>query len=136
MTQKERDGLFRVCVDQGSGGWVYSRRMKEPFYFVDLGDLMMKLEQILESQDYPKAAQIIRTFQVDERHPEHTGMPEGGMSWAAVQAAGGVRATFDLLILSRHSATWQGYIQWSDGTRTDFENDLGFLSAVADGLGL
>ncbi len=136
MTQKEREGMFRICVDQGSSGRVYSCRIMEPFAFADLGDLLLKLERILEAQDYPQAAQIIRTFQEGEKRPEYPGLPASGMSWERVQEAQGVRMTFDLLILSRFSATWQGYVQWSDGSRTDFKNDLSFLSAVAEKLGL
>lgn len=136
MTQKERSSLFRICVDQGSGGRVYSCRMKEPVSFSDLGDLLLKLERILEAQDYPRAAQRIRTFREDEKRSAHTGIPAGGMSWETVQEARGVRMTFELLILSRLSATWQGYIQWNDGGRTDFKNDLSFLSAVAEKLEL
>lgn len=136
MTQTERDGLFRICVDQASGGQVYSRRLEEPFSFADLGDLMVKLERILERQDYPQSAQVIRTFRAGERRPEHPGLPDGGMTWETVRQARGARMTFDLLILSRRRATWQGYIQWSDGTRTHFENDLSFLAAAAEKTGL
>lgn len=136
MTQKEQNGLFRICVDQGSGGRVYSCRLEDPFFFADLGDLMLKLERVLEAQDYPQAAQMIRTFREDEKRPAHHGIPAGGMSWETVQEAWGARLTFELVILSRLSATWQGYVQWSDDSRTDFKNDLSFLSAAAEKLGL
>lgn len=135
MTAKERDGLFRVCVDGGPGGRVFSRRVREPFSFADLGDLLLKIERLLEVQDYPQAFQAIRTFRPDREKAERTTqLPPDGMPLEAVEGARGERLTFDLQITTRRNATWQGFVHWGDGTKTAFENDLGFLSIVARAL--
>ena len=135
MMGKERDGLLRVCVD-GAGGRVFSRRVKEPFAFSDLGDLLLKVERLLETQDYPQASQVMRTFRPGKGRPERTPwLPDDGMPWEAVMAAKGAKLTFDLQITSRRNTTWQGLVHWADGGRTPFDNDLAFLRIVAQALG-
>ena len=136
MTNKERDGLFRVCVDgkRGDEGTVYTRRTREPFAFADLGDLMLKVERVLEQQDYPQASQEMRSFRPGARTARRGDLPVDGLSQEAVEGARGEKATFDLQITSRRNATWQGILRWSDGTTSRFENDLAFLSLVTERL--
>ena len=137
MTNKERDGLFRVCIHgtAGNNGVVYTRRLKEPFAFADLGDLLLKVERVLEVQDYPQAIQELRTFLPKDRPERSSGeLPADGMPREEVERAAGEKLTFDLQIISRRNATWQGMLYWSVGTKEQFGNDLGFLALVAGRL--
>ena len=120
MKLNHQNGLIRVCVDDIAGnrvsGRVYSQRLTSPMAFLDLGGLLLQLEELLEAQNFPQAFQRIRTFSPDELPERSDGaLPEGAMSPEEVSAASGKRATFILHVLTRQNATWQGILAWKEG---------------------
>ena len=52
---------LRVCVDHAGGGYlsglVYSQRVTEPIPFTDIGNLLLRLDEVLEAQNFPQAFQ-------------------------------------------------------------------------------
>ena len=70
MKLNHQNGLIRVCVDDIAGnrvsGRVYSQRLTSPMAFLDLGGLLLQLEELLETQNFPQAFQRIRTFSPDK----------------------------------------------------------------------
>ena len=82
MKLNHQNGLIRVCVDDIAGnrvsGRVYSQRLTSPMAFLDLGGLLLQLEELLETQNFPQAFQRIRTFSPDKLPERSDGvLPEG-----------------------------------------------------------
>ena len=50
---------FRICIDKiediNASGKVYSQRLLKPFSFYDIKDLIMKIEFVLDKQNFPRA---------------------------------------------------------------------------------
>lgn len=107
-----KNGLFRICVDQKEdgrlSGRIVSQRLTAPMAFADLGDLLLKVEGVLDAQNFPQASQRIRTFVQDASEYPASVLPGGAMSEAEVEASRGALTTFQLAILTRRNATWQG----------------------------
>lgn len=121
--------FLRVCVDQADGsrisGTVYSQRLTRPMAFSDMGSLILRLDEVLEKQNFPQAFQRSRTFREHESHVPAAGDPDEGIPLAEVESAQGALATFTLCILSRRNASWQGWVDWMDGSpRQQFASAL------------
>ena len=98
--------FLRVCVDQSDGsrisGRVYSQRLTHPMAFSDIGSLVLRLDEVLEKQNFPQAFQRSRTFRERE-----------------------ILSTFTLYVISRRNASWQGWVDWMDGSpRQQFASAL------------
>ncbi len=137
---------LRICineVDRGRlGGQVYSQRLKEPMAFGDIAGLLLQVEDLLDQQDFPRAFQRKRIFHPKkqpkqeasgDRHnpgelPEEEGQPY--MTAEQVQAAAGKMATFVLYIVTRQNTTWQGKVDWLDGTEDQFSSALELIYMV------
>lgn len=130
-----QNGIFRICVDHVDedrvSGRVFSRRLTAPILFSDLGGLLLQLENLLESQNFPQSFQRIRSFRQQEPEFHDAVLPENALSEQAVRAAKGERATCVLSVVSRQNATWQGTIDWLDGAQPkSFSSDLEFLKLL------
>ena len=114
-----KNGLFRICVDQKEdgrlSGRIVSQRLTAPMAFADLGDLLLKVEGVLDAQNFPQASQRIRTFVQDASEYPASVLPGGAMCEAEVEASRGALTTFQLAILTRRNATWQGAVDWMEG---------------------
>lgn len=136
---------LRVCVDQMEGGRisgrVVSRRLTRPIRFDDVGSLLLQIEAVLDVQKFPQAFQRTRTFQPRQAPGEEApaaaqtapaapslaeGMPE-----AEVEAAHGAVSTFLLFVFTRQNTTWQGVLDWLDGSpRVRYSSVLELLKLV------
>lgn len=130
-----RNAVLRVCVDRVenacASGAVYSQRLTAPMAFSNMGGLILQLERLLEEQNFPQAFQRLRSFTEPEPVRPVPLLPEGAMDAEAVSAARGRKASFDLSILSRRNATWQGRVDWLDGSPAQsFASDLELLDLV------
>ena len=130
-----KNGLFRICVDQMEdgrlSGRIVSQRLTAPMAFADLGDLLLKVEGVLDAQNFPQASQRIRTFVQDASEYPASVLPGGAMSEAEVEASRGALTTFQLAILTRRNATWQGAVDWMEGqSPMSFSSALALLSLV------
>lgn len=115
------NAALRVCIDKvqddGISGRVFSRRLTAPLPFSDIGSMLLKLEAVLDRQNFPQAFQRTRTFTAGK----HTSVPaaaslDEGMSAEEVAAATGALATFVIYVITRRSTTWQGRVDWLDGS--------------------
>ena len=99
-----------VCVDSYQNGNLQGR-LYPPFSdegpsFKSLSQFIAKMEQILDSIDFPKAYTITRTFSPPPEKPpasHNTTYKDGAL------------ASFALRILFRQNASWQGSITWMEG---------------------
>ena len=124
---------LRICVDQAEDGrvcgTVYSQRLCSPMPFSDLGHLLVQVDAVLDAQNFPQAFQRIRSFQ---DHVEHA-FPACAAADPdeAVSSARGKTATFVVYVSTRQSATWQGMVDWLDGSALSaFSSALEFIKLV------
>lgn len=134
-----RDAALRVCVDAAEGGrlsgQVYAARLAAPLHFSDAGSLVLRIEEVLDSRNFPQAFRRTRTFSAKPAPHAEAMEPERGFSPAEVAVAQGGFATFTVNVTSRHSSTWQGSVDWLDGTPPHpFSSDLEFLRLLDERL--
>ncbi|MCL2120722.1 MAG: hypothetical protein FWH28_00550 [Clostridiales bacterium] len=148
--------FLRVTIDEHEegeiAGYVYSRRLKEPIYFHDAANLLLQIEDLLDRQDFPRAFQKKRSFRKTD-HKAISSAPEkeeeayeeeaevesktGNMTEEEVNQARGKIATFALNVITRQNTSWQGFLDWLDGSpRKAFNSDLELLSMVRERLNL
>ena len=124
---------LKICVDRATGegisGRVFSQRLTRPMPFTDIGSLLLQLEAVLDAQNFPQAFQRTRTFNPGKRsHVPAADALEDGMSPAEVEGAQGQAGTFMLYIITRRNTTWQGFIDWLDGSpRVEYHSVLELL---------
>ena len=134
--------FLRVAVDEYEegriAGSVYSQRLTEPFFFRNMSDLLLKIEDLLDDQDFPRAFQRKRKFdKAADPTPQTSGaQPREGetgyLSAEAVNQAQGKFCAFDLHIMTRQNTSWQGFVDWLDGTeKTAFNSVLELLRLLA-----
>ena len=126
------DAAIRVCVDQVEDGhirgFLTSRRLTAPIPFEDLGNLVLQVEEILNRQHFPQAFERTRSF--TPRGPGKLPVAsdlESGLSKEEVESARGAVTTFLLYIITRRNTTWQGFVDWLDGSRDDYSSALDLL---------
>ncbi|MBM6939584.1 hypothetical protein H7U37_13815 [Pseudoflavonifractor phocaeensis] len=131
------DAVLRICVDEcrvGSiQGRVFSRRLTAPLTFSDVGDLLLQLEEIFDRQNFPQAFERKRTFG-DGWEPMDLPLAPSlaeGMAPEAVAEAAGQVTTFELYVITRRNTTWQGFVDWLDGSpRSDYQSVLALLKLI------
>ena len=112
--QYYQTGMFVIHVDLCENG-ILSGRIHYPFdgetdNFSGLMNLILKIEQKLDEENSPQAFHTIRTF-----HPhQHL--------WIGTETTqssySGKIATFNLNILFRRNASWQGSLTWVEKSQT------------------
>lgn len=110
---------LRVCVNEAEpgrvSGLVYSQRLTAPIAFSDLGTLLLRVDEVLDAQNFPQAFQKGRSFSDKESRVPAAESPERGLAAGEVDAQRGIMSTFILQILSRRNSSWQGRVDWMDG---------------------
>ena len=107
-------------------GRVTGATLEEPFYFADLGQLVLALDTIYDRRNYPQAYQRARSF--TPKPPVVPAVPPVELPANA--------ETLVLSVLSRRSSTWQGFVTWADGSRASFVSTLALLRLISDHFGL
>jgi hypothetical protein len=115
---------FKVCVDlmdvEQISGRVYSQSLRSPVAFRDIADLLMQLDELFDQRNFPKAFQRARTFSEDKAVPaaeQGKSEPESDyMTADLVESMKGDAATFLISVSTRQNSTWQGWLDWMDGS--------------------
>ncbi|MTQ95621.1 hypothetical protein GMD88_02505 [Pseudoflavonifractor sp. BIOML-A6] len=128
---------LRVCVDHAGGGYlsglVYSQRVTEPIPFTDIGNLLLRLDEVLEAQNFPQAFQRSRNFTGRKDPVPAAADPSEGMSADTVTDAHGLVYTFEVSVTSRRNASWQGMVDWLDGEgRQEFSSALELIKLIEE----
>ena len=118
------NSYLRFCIDavqdQQVSGKVFSQRFFSPVEFSDLSSAALFLDEVFDRQNFPQAFQRTRTFMAGESDLSNVvDEPGQGMTPAAVCAARGRITTFDILVVSRRSSSWQGTLNWLDGGKDE-----------------
>lgn len=131
-----QSAALRVCVDGAEDrrfcGRIVGQRLSMPILFTDINDFIVQVDALLDVQKFPQAFQRIRSF-TDKNLPEVPAVQtkEELSDLDVVDTAFGSNATFSLQIRSRKNASWQGSIDWMDGSvRQQFDSTLEFVRFV------
>lgn len=130
-----QNAVLKICIDTASQdavtGRIFGQRLSEPLQFNGMSRFLLTMEHLMDTQNFPRAFQRIRTFRRQEEAPGEPCLPENAMTQEEVDAAQGAVATALLRVTSRQSATWQGTLDWLDCIATEsFSSDLEFLTLV------
>lgn len=130
---------LRVCVNEAVpgrvSGLVYSQRLTAPIAFSDLGTLLLRVDEVLDAQNFPQAFQKGRSFSAKESRVPAADSPERGLAAVEVDAHRGTISTFVLQILSRRNSSWQGQVDWLDGqTAQEFGSALELIRLIENRL--
>ena len=140
---------MRIAVDENDDGRirgsVYSQRLKEPIPFTDAADMLLRIENVLDEQDFPRAFQKKRTFGAAAKKAAQKGGEavqdsededdDGYMDQETVNRAKGRVSTFDVNVITRQNTSWQGYLDWLDESpKIAYNSVLELLSMIEAGL--
>ena len=99
-----------VCIDLYDGGVpsgrFYNPWMEEGRAFRSMSGFLLEMEQVLDSMDFPKSFTAVRTF---------AEMPPGVSPAGESGFRPGGTATFEVRVLFRQNASWQGSVTWLEG---------------------
>ena len=109
-----------VCVDSFEKG-VPRGRFFNPYMeseqsFESLTQFLQSMETVLDSMDFPRAFQTVRTF---------APLPNNNSPPGEETGRTGKLATFAIRILFRQNASWQGSVTWLEG-----KSEQSFRSAL------
>ena len=103
-----------ICIDSYKNGIpsgrFYNSLCAEGKTFCGIIEFLSKMEDALETMNYPQAYTTVRSFlavDTEQNSPPETGSPTGK------------QATFNLRILFRQNASWQGCITWIEGKKEE-----------------
>ena len=133
-----QEATLRVCVDNLSDGaftgHIEGRRIQSAISFTDFSDFVIQVDSLLDLQQCPQAFQRIRSF-TEKAAPAVPGAQTKAEigSGNELDSLFGACLTFSFLVISRMNATWQGHIDWLDGSdKQRFESTLEFMKLVGD----
>ncbi|MBQ4354641.1 MAG: hypothetical protein IJC71_07075 [Clostridia bacterium] len=96
--------------------------------FHGLTQLVLKINDILDCENFPQSFTALRKFQDPHNRPQSS--PASGYSEK------GAAATFSLRILFRQNASWQGTLAWAEGKQEEcFRSVLELIVLLDNALG-
>lgn len=103
-----------ICVDEYDGQ-VPKGRLYNPYWgvaaFNSLMELLLKMEELLDSMNFPQSFTVPRSFSQPQEDPAHA--PSEG------EIQSGKRGTFAVRVHFRQNASWQGSVSWLEGGREE-----------------
>ena len=132
--------ILCICVDGAEGDTAYRLYhcyAGEPARFTEMGELLLKADDIFDETRYPQASVESRTF---GRKPNESPRPTARernriMSENQVMNQRGDKATFVVHVQYRQNATWQGSVVWAEKNKTQrFRSALELLKLIDSAL--
>jgi len=121
---------FLIYIDSynnGAPSGRYCHAGGESGTFQSMTQMLLKMEQCLDIEDVPQASQKVRTF-----YPYTRILPE---ILCEKDSSRGKKATFNIEILFRHNASWQGTITWiEEGKKQNFRSVLELIQLMNSAL--
>ena len=131
MQERVRGNEYRttiLCVDSYEKsvlqGRFFNPYKKEGIAFTSAIDFLVKMENMLDTMEYPQSFNAIRSFS-SVSMPEETSAGEGTQS--------GKTATFAIKIIFRQNASWQGSVTWLEGHAEESFRSFMELMLLIDG---
>ena len=120
-----------VCVDSYENnvlaGRFYSLYRKEGESFQSLVQFLLKMEQTLDSMNFPQAFTSVRAFAPPpSQKSDASPIPE---------LMKGALATFSVRVIFRQNTSWQGSVTWLEsGTEQSFRSTLELILLIDSAL--
>lgn len=131
MQERPRGNEYRttiVCVDSYTDGVpvgrFYNPCCSEGKTFQSLSQFLVKMEDMLDTMQFPQSFTALRTFMEP--------IDEPGSS-TDQQTQEGKAGTFAVRILFRQNASWQGSVAWLEGKREERFRSVLELVLLMDG---
>lgn len=130
--------MMRVCVDQMIGpqlsGRVYCPCLSETeFRFLDVGHMLLQMEEVFDSRGLPAPYNKTRVFEA----PRTGGLRSDVMERDAItenlrsiEQQRGEVCTFSILVTTRQNASWQGRVEWEPGKTETFQSALQLIRQI------
>ena len=133
MGEKRWQNQYRdtlVCIDSWDSGVctgrLIHRELPGPVGFRGVMQFLLEMERLLDDMQFPEPFAKTRSFT--------QGTPLTGVSAQDTQK--GHVATFNLRVLFRQNASWQGYVEWLEGKKTEsFRSALELMHLVDQAIG-
>lgn len=132
-----------ICVDQigpsGYTGCFYHAYASEGTPFSTSVELLSRMEDFYDILGYPQADVQLRSFFENGQQQDYVKLKEQRAALLANKGAGnpqaqrGKKATFQVFVMYRTNATWQGKLCWVETQQTVcFRSALEFLKLIDD----
>lgn len=128
---------LRICIDQRKendvSGFLCSVALKEILHFSSKVEFVLKVDEAYDRIGQPQPQQILRSFHENDRAPynSYKGNPARFHTSDEIRKNIGSEATYDLLMVSRRHAEWQGILKNADGgIKGEFESVLECLAIL------
>ena len=119
----------RICFDQYENG-LYSGEicgvaLKDEIHFTNMENMILKIDEAFNRIGQPQAAQVLRSFETAPSYMPYTVKPTQYHSNEEIAGRQGKIRTFDLIMVSRRHAEWQGELKNTDNTIVgEFQSSL------------
>jgi len=126
-----------IAYGQGQiWGQLHSRYLETPYTFIDLIQMIHKMEQIFDTNGFPQAFLSPRTFKGGKAVKiRQIAESDDSMSQNEQSAPEGQKSTFEITVRFRQNATWQGQIFWAEkNVRQNFRSVLEMLKLMDEAL--
>jgi len=126
-----------VVYEQGMmQGELHSRYLETPFIFVDLVQMIHKMEEIFDTNGFPQAFLSPRSFKDGKRGTaKREAERNDTMNQDTPSIPEGAKCTFEITVRFRQNATWQGSILWAEkNMRQNFRSVLEMLKLMDEAL--
>ena len=117
-------------------GELYSRYLEEPYVFVDMFNMIQKMEEIFDTNGFPQAFLSPRYFKGGKHGIRKiSGERNDTMSQEIHNDAEAKKCTFEVTVRFRQNATWQGQILWAEkNVKQNFRSVLEMLKLMDEAL--
>ena len=109
-----------ICVDSYEDlcikGLVYHSSLDNGVQFKNLMQLLLMIEEILEDTGFPSPTTEKRRFNSFKSSKEEAEVSVKEIEFMHIK---GKLATFQVKIMFRQSASWQGSVSWMEGNNTE-----------------
>ena len=130
-------------VSYGNGnlkGVLYNRHLHAPYTFVCLLQMIRLMERLFDSKRFPEAFMSPRMFE-SLKNNRNIQEVDGNIAMNDASnltiepEAGGAKCTFEIHVMFRQNATWQGQILWTEkNLRQKFRSALEMLLLMNDAM--
>lgn len=125
--------LMVVCLDTAADskeeGRLYSCYSREPMLFQDKNQLLLLMEEVMESINFPQSSVSLRDYGGKE-HEKHEKPPKVLEQEEMITFRGEIN-TYAVRIQYRQNATWQGEIMWLEQNMLrSFSSELEMLKLM------
>ncbi len=126
--------LMVVCLDApvgaGEPGRLYSCYSTEPLKFEDENQLLLLMEQVMDSINFPQSSASLRNYGAKEQPQKHEKPPKVMEQRELLNFRGSV-GTYAIRVQYRQNATWQGEILWLEQNMVrSFSSELEMLKLM------